>query len=131
MAVAQGGFGGLCFCIGYLMVTPCMEVLYGATHDHRPRSGLHSSKSASDDRAGLAGVTTAVLVCFAQNPYVLKMNNPKLFHEINDAFIVMTGQAFGVADEYDYEDYSDEEQEGGKGKGKGEEGGKKMVRFEP
>ena len=96
---------------------------------------LHSSKSASDDRAGLAGVTTAVLVCFAQNPYVLKMNNPKLFHEINDAFIVMTGQAFGVAEEYDYEEYSDEEQEQGKGKGGegkgGDEGGKKMVRFEP
>ena len=111
-----------------------MEVLYGATHDHCNHLGLHCSKSASDDRAGLAGVTTAVLVCFAQNPYVLKMNNPKLFHEINDAFIVMTGQAFGVADEYDYEDYSDdEEQEEGKGKGegKGEEGGKKMVRFEP
>ena len=76
-----------------------------------------------------------MLVCFAQNPYVLKMNNPKLFHEINDAFIVMTGQAFGVAEEYDYEEYSDEEQEQGKGKGgeggKGEEGGKKMVRFEP
>ena len=101
-----------------------------------PDLGLHSSKSASDNhRAGLAGVTTAVLVCFAQNPYVLKMNNPKLFHEINDAFIVMTGQAFGVAEEYDYEEYSDEEQEQGKGKGGegkgGDEGGKKMVRFEP
>ena len=92
-------------------------------------------QESSNDRAERAGVTTAVLVCFAQNPYVLKMNNPKLFHEINDAFIVMTGQAFGVADEYDDEDYTDEEQEQGEGEGegegKGEEGGKKMVRFEP
>ena len=129
----QGGFGGLCFCIGYLMVTPCMEVLYGKAHDHCLPSGLHSSSRASNNRAERTGVTTAVLVCFAQNPYVLKMNNPKLFHEINDAFIVMTGQAFGVADDYDYEDYSDEEQEQGKGEGegKGEAGGKKMVRFEP
>jgi hypothetical protein len=59
----------------------------------------------------LRAVATSVLVCFAQNPYVLKMNNPRLFQEIDDSFVVRTGRGFDEP-EYDYEDYEEEGEDG-------------------
>ena len=105
------GFSGLCFCLCYLMTLPYMEVL--------------------------RAVATSVLVCFAQNPYVLKMNNPRLFQEIDDSFVVRTGRGFDEP-EYDYEDYEEEGEDGeqeegeeGEEEGRQDEQTRKMVRFEP
>lgn len=53
-------FSALCFCLGYLMALPHMEVL--------------------------RAVTTTVLVCFAQNPHVLQANNPRLYNQIEGVF---------------------------------------------
>ena len=85
----------------------------------------------------LRGVATSVLVCFAQNPYVLKLNNPRLFEEIDNGFVYMTGYGFDE-DEYGYEDEDYALGEGGEGEdGPDEESEeydeqtKKMVRFEP
>ena len=53
-------FSFLCFCLGYLMALPHMEVL--------------------------RAVATTVVVCFAQNPHVLQANNPRLYNEIEGVF---------------------------------------------
>lgn len=104
------GFGGLCFAFGYMVTMPYMVVL--------------------------RGVTTSILVCFAQNPYVLKLNNPRLFEEIDDGFVAMTGYGFDE-EEYGYEDeeYFTEAGEGEDGVDEESEEydkqTKKMVRFEP
>ena len=58
----------------------------------------------------LRGVATSVLVCFAQNPYVLKLNNPRLFEEIDNGFVYMTGYGFDE-DEYGYEDEAEQIQD--------------------
>ena len=102
-------FSFLCFCLGYLMALPHMEVL--------------------------RAVTTTVLVCFAQNPHVLHANNPHLYNEIEGVFSDIAhasshndtgdqvgddyGSASGDDEDYEYEDTEERA------------AARKMVRFKP